>query len=313
MNFVHAPVMAREAIELLSCRSDAVFVDATLGGGSHAKAILEASAPDGRVIGVDRDADALTAAGKVLEAFGDRVTLIKGNFRDIAPLLCDAGIHKVDGVLFDMGVSSYQLNNASRGFSFRERARLDMRMDRDQPLTAWDIVNGWDEAELTEIFFRYGEEKESKRLARAIIKARLKAPIDTTTALADIIVDAMPARLAATMSIHPATRVFQALRIAVNDELTGIEEGIKGAVGLLSPGGRIVVISFHSLEDRIVKGLFREYALSCVCPPRIPKCVCNKTQTLRVVTKKALIADGDEVKANPRARSAKLRAAEKVG
>ncbi|MBI5237181.1 MAG: 16S rRNA (cytosine(1402)-N(4))-methyltransferase RsmH [Deltaproteobacteria bacterium] len=309
MEFSHWSVMPAEVVEYLGCRAGGVYVDGTLGGGGHTLDMLRASAPDGKVIGIDLDEDAIKAAGRSLEEYKDRVTLVRGNFRDIKEILEGLGISVVDGVVFDLGVSSHQFDVPERGFSFRFDTRLDMRMDRRQKVSAYELVNDLDADELAKIFRDYGEEKEAKKIARAIDKARKTRPVATTGELARIVQEATPWRHG---GIHPATKVFQALRIAVNDELANLGEGLAGALASLKGGGRLVVISFQSLEDRIVKSTFRDKATGCICPPRIPVCVCGRTPAVRLLTRKALTPSEDEVKGNPRARSAKLRAIEKL-
>lgn len=308
--FAHIAVMAAEAIEYLDCKKDGLYVDATLGGGGHALKILTHCGTC-RVIGMDRDEDGLKAAKETLRPFGDRVCFVKGNFGDLDRVLAGQGAEKVDGVIMDLGVSSHQFDAPERGFSFRFDARLDMRMDRSQETTAYDLVNFEDKDALKRIFRDYGEERFAGKIASAIIRERGKKTIDTTLELQALIDRAVPKRFQA-RSIHPATRVFQALRIAVNDELGSLERGLRNAVDALRPGGRVVVISFHSLEDRIVKDMFRHMASSCVCPPRSPKCVCGKKAEVRIITKKALTPSEAEIEANPRARSAKMRAAERL-
>lgn len=311
MEFVHIPVLAREVIEHLACRPGGIYVDGTLGGGGHALEILKASAPDGRLIGIDRDEDALNAAGKRLEGYKDRITLVRDNFRDIENILKSLGVKEVDGILLDLGVSSYQFEEPGRGFSFRYDARLDMRMDNRQEVSAYELVNNLEVGELARIFREYGEEREAGKLARVIDSVRKRRPIETTGELANIIYDAIPRRFHP-KGIHPATRVFQALRIAVNDELKSIEDGLSGGLESLKSGGRLAVISFHSLEDRIVKNFFREASTGCVCPPKFPICVCGKKPRAKLVTRKAVTPSDEEIDKNPRARSSKLRVLEKV-
>ena len=311
MTFRHTSVLAREVLDFLSPRPGGVYVDGTVGGGGHAALVLDASAPDGRLFGFDRDRNALGAAGARLAPYGERVTLIHSNFSGMAAALARYGITAVDGVLLDLGVSSHQLDAAERGFSFQQDAPLDMRMDRDGGETAADLVNDLSVEELTRIIRDYGEERWAKRIATFIAKARQEAPITTTLQLADLVKGAIP-RGAWEERIHPATRTFQGLRIAVNDELESAARGVEAGVGLLRPGGRIAVISFHSLEDRIVKERFRSYSRGCICPKELPVCVCNHTPELRILTGKPVMATAEEVAANPRARSARLRVAEKL-
>lgn len=311
MEFSHASVMPAEVVAALNCRAGGVYLDGTLGGGGHAAEILKATGPDGVLIGIDRDADALKAAALALAPYSGRFTLVKNEFRNMAGVLDSLGIDGVDGIVLDLGVSSYQFDTPERGFSFRFDSRLDMRMDAEQELSAFELVNGCDREELERIFREYGEERHSWMIAGAICRARAIKPVETTGDLAAIILAGVPKKLQS-RDIHPATRVFQALRIAVNDELAGLEQGLAEGVKALRTGGRIVVISFHSLEDRIVKNMFKDLASSCICPPRIPKCVCGKKSVVRIVTKKALTPSAEELGTNPRARSAKLRAAEKI-
>ncbi len=303
--------MGAEVISLLGCKASGIYVDGTLGGGGHTIEILKASAPDGVVVGIDLDEDALKAAGRLLEPFRERVRLVRGNFRDIKSILIGLDISAVDGIFFDLGVSSYQFEAPERGFSFRENARLDMRMDQRQDLTAYGLVNGLGRDELAGIFREYGEERHAKRIAGLIEKVRKVRPIETTGELVNIILDAVPRKFHAGR-IHPATRVFQALRIAVNDELGNLTRGLIDGVACLKSGGRFIVISFHSLEDRIVKNTFRDFSTGCICPPRVPMCVCGRKPAVRMLTKKALTPTVDEAGRNPRSRSAKLRAIEKI-
>lgn len=310
MAFSHIPVMGPEVIRYLDPGPDGIYVDATVGGGGHALEILRAC-KGCRLIGMDRDGDALKAASENLGGFMEQVTLVRENFRDIKEVLRGLGVEQADGIVFDLGVSSYQLDEAGRGFSFRFDSRLDMRMDTTQAATARDLVNTLDADELARIFREYGEEKDAKRIARAIERARRAAPIETTGELVRIILDTVPKRFHAG-AIHPATKVFQALRIAVNDELHSLSEGLRAGVDALRVGGRLVVISFHSLEDRIVKKTFRELSAGCVCPARIPRCVCGKKPALELLTKKPVTPSEEEAQRNPRARSAKLRAAARI-
>jgi len=303
--------MADEVIRFLAPRPGCIYVDGTLGGAGHAGRILEASSPDGKLIGFDRDAEALQAARERLLSFGDRVRLVHGNFTGLAEALGGFGIKRIDGILLDLGVSSHQLDSAERGFSFQKDAPLDMRMDSSSGATAAELVNTLPAQELERIIRDFGEERWARRIAAFIVNAREETPIETTLHLVDIIKGAIP-RGAWEERLHPATRTFQALRIAVNDELASLEKGLDLGMRMLNPGGRGVVISFHSLEDRIVKNSFRRLAQGCTCPKGLPYCVCGNTPLLRVLTGRPVMAGEAEVEANPRARSARLRAAEKL-
>ena len=305
--FHHVPIMVSEVLSLLEPSRGGVFVDGTLGGGGHAEAVLSAMPETGRLFGIDRDDEALRAAGARLARFGDRFTAIKGNFFDMRSLLADRGIAKVDGILLDLGVSSHQLDAAERGFSYKAEAPLDMRMDRSAPLTARIVVKTWSEAELRRIFYEYGEEKFSAKIANRIVERRAEKPIETTTELAELIKGAIPAKFRNEPQ-HPARRCFQAIRIAVNGELDGLEEAIRSAHDLLNPGGRLAILTFHSLEDRIVKNAFRTFENPCTCPKSAPVCICGKKPTAKVLTRHPLVASDEEQKENSRATSAKLRA-----
>ncbi len=311
MEFVHLPVMPAEVLRYLAPHPGSIYVDGTVGGAGHAAMLLEASAPDGLLIGFDQDPAALDTAAARRARFGKRVRLIRGNFAGMVSHLAALGITAIDGFLLDLGVSSHQLDTEERGFSFRADAPLDMRMDPDLADSAADLVNGLPEDELARIIREYGEERWAKRIAAFIVKARAEAPITTTLQLVDVIKGAIP-RAKWEERIHPATRTFQALRIAVNDELGSLEQGLSAGLGLLKKGGRAVVISFHSLEDRIVKEGFRALARGCTCPKELPRCVCGKAPQLKILTGRPVMAGETEVAANPRARSAKLRAAEKI-
>lgn len=299
--------MPAEVLELLAPRPGGIYLDGTVGGGGHSRLILEASSPDGRLIGLDRDPQALAKAGEVLAPFGGRAVLRHGNFSAAADILAALGVEGLDGMLLDLGVSSHQLDAPERGFSFRADAPLDMRMDPTVGATAAEVLNSAEADELVRIFREYGEERWAGRIARRIVATRQQHPLETTRQLAELVRDAVPGgRVPA--RIHPATRVFQALRIHVNRELEHVSRGVAQGIDLLKPGGRLVVISFHSLEDRIVKRIFREESRGCVCPPRLPVCVCNQVPKVEVLTRRALRAAPEEVDTNPRARSAVLRA-----
>ena len=308
--FTHRPVLLDECIEGLNIKPDGIYLDGTLGRAGHSREIAK-RLTTGRLICVDRDDAALEAAKDRLHDWMDRVTLVHRNFDQVGEIVRELGLEGVDGMLFDLGVSSPQLDDGSRGFSYMADAPLDMRMDRSEGLTAADVVNGWEQDELKRILFQYGEERYAPQIASAIVRARTDKPIETTLELVDIIKGAMPAR-ALKEKQHPAKRSFQAIRIAVNDELASVERMIKGAVPVLNKGGRLAVITFHSLEDRIVKTGFAEFAKGCTCPPDFPVCVCGKTPDVKLVNRKPILPSEREVEENPRARSAKLRVAEKL-
>lgn len=308
--FHHVSVLLEECIEALNIKPDGIYVDGTLGGGGHSSRIA-AQLTTGRLIGIDRDPVALAAAGERLKPFADRVTLVHSNFDEMDTVLKDLGIPGVDGILMDLGVSSPQLDDGSRGFSYMADAPLDMRMNGEDALDARQIVNTWSYEELKRILYDYGEERYAPRIAGAICKRREEAPIETTLELVDIIRGAMPAA-ALREKQHPAKRSFQAIRIAVNDELGSVERVMKGAVPCLNPGGRLAVITFHSLEDRIVKNAMAEAAKGCICPREFPVCVCGRKPQVKIITRKPITATDDELAANPRARSAKLRVCEKL-
>jgi 16S rRNA (cytosine1402-N4)-methyltransferase len=311
MQRYHVPVLLEESLSALNIRPGGVYVDGTLGEGGHAQEILKGSSPDGTLIGIDRDPLAVAHVSERLRPFGNRWQVMSGNFRNIYRLVRQAGFDSVDGVLMDLGVSMVQLAAPSRGMSFLIDAPLDMRMNPEESIpTAYDIVNTGDPARLREILVEYGEEKRWRRVVNAILKAREKGPIQTTKELADLVEHSLPG--AKRYRIHPATRTFQALRIAVNDELNALDQGLKGAVQLLKSGGRLAVIAFHSLEDRIVKRFFLEMEKGCTCPPDFPVCACGKSPALRALTRKPVLPSPEEVKRNPSARSAKLRAAVRV-
>ena len=311
MEFQHKSVLLQECIDALNIRPDGIYLDGTLGGAGHSSQIARRLTEGGRLIGVDRDRTALAAAKERLAPYADRVTLVHSNFAEIDAILDSLGIPAVDGMLFDLGVSSPQLDDASRGFSYMADAPLDMRMDKDDVLTAGEVVNTWPQGELRRILYDYGEERYAPQIAAAICRAREKAPVETTLELVDIIRSAMPAQ-ALREKQHPAKRSFQAIRIAVNDELGAVSRMMQAAVGRLNPGGRLAVITFHSLEDRIVKNVFQDAAKGCTCPPSFPVCVCGRKPKIRILTKKPIIATREEVEENPRSRSAKLRVAERV-
>jgi 16S rRNA (cytosine1402-N4)-methyltransferase len=310
MEYTHRPVLLEQCIQALNIRPDGIYVDGTLGRAGHSREIAR-RLTSGRLICIDRDQAALDAAPERLGEWMDRVTLVHGNFGDVGAILDELSVEKADGMLFDLGVSSPQLDDASRGFSYMNDAPLDMRMDQSDTLSAWQVVNQWPEDELKGILWRYGEERYAPAIARAIVARRGDKPIETTLELVDVIRAAMPAA-ALREKQHPAKRSFQAIRIAVNDELGAVERMVQDAVPRLNVGGRLAVISFHSLEDRIVKTGFAQWAKGCTCPPDFPVCVCGKTPQIKLTPRKPIVADEGEIRDNPRARSAKLRVAEKL-
>ena len=303
--------MPTEVLAQLQPRTGGVYLDGTLGGGGHARLILEASAPDGILIGLDRDPAALEKAAEVLAPFTGRTRLRHANFAETGQVLDELGIDGLDGMLLDLGVSSHQLDTPERGFSFRDDGPLDMRMDRSRGETAAQVVNSRDEVELTRIFRSYGEERWAKKIARRICQVRGEQPFETTRSLAELIRDTVPGGHHPAR-IHPATRVFQALRIFVNGELEHVRSGVEQGLRLLRPGGRLVVISFHSLEDRIVKHMFRDAATGCVCPPKLPICQCGHQPDVEILTRRAVRPSEEELDQNPRSRSAILRAVRKL-
>ena len=309
-SFLHIPVLAEQVLDSLQPHAGGTYIDGTLGGGGHASLILEKSAPNGFLFGIDRDEDALAAARETLAPYQGRFSLQKGNYADMAELALDAGLEKADGILLDIGVSSYQLDEAERGFSYMQDAPLDMRMDRGQKLTAAELVNTADQETLTHILYTYGEEKWAARIAQFIIERREKKAIGTTGELVEIIKRAIPVG-AREKDQHPAKRTFQALRIMINEELKALEKGIDAAISLLKPDGRLAVITFHSLEDRIVKEKFRFHATDCICPPHQPVCTCGHHADVKLLKRKPFTATEEELAANPRSRSANLRVAVK--
>lgn len=309
--FHHIPILRDTVVSLLAPQRGGTFVDGTLGGGGHAEAVLERLPEDGRFYGIDRDGAAIEAASLRLARFGEAFTAIRGNFFDMKRLLAGQGVMEADGILLDLGVSSHQLDTPERGFSYHEDAPLDMRMDPSAPLSAYDVVNGYPAEALARIIREYGEERYAMRVANAIVREREKAPLDSTVRLADIVKHAMPAP-ARREQQHPARRTFQALRIEVNGELAGLSDALTDAHDLLRSGGVLAVITFHSLEDRIVKQAFKTFENPCTCDPRAPICTCGKKPTARMLTKKPIVAGEAELKENPRARSAKLRAIQKL-
>ncbi len=310
MEFVHRSVLLWECIDALNIKPDGIYLDGTLGGAGHSSQIAQ-RLTTGRLIGVDRDTVALKAAEERLAPWMDRVTLVHDNFANLASILDKLGLEKIDGMLFDLGVSSPQLDDGSRGFSYMADAPLDMRMNREDSLTAYDVVNGWPREELRRILFDYGEERYAPLIAAAIERQREVKPIETTMELVDVIRSAMPAQ-ALREKQHPAKRSFQAIRIAVNDELGSVERMLADAVERLNPEGRLAVITFHSLEDRIVKNAMNQASKGCTCPPEFPVCVCGNKPKVKVLTRKPIISGAEELEENPRARSAKLRVAERV-
>ena len=308
--FHHISVLLNECIEGLAIKPDGIYVDGTLGGAGHSSEIAK-RLTTGRLIGIDRDPVALKAAGERLAPYADRVTLVHSNFCEIAQVLKDLNIKGVDGILLDLGVSSPQLDDSSRGFSYMADAPLDMRMNSEDALSAYDVVNTWSYEELRRILFDYGEERYAPKIASAICKKREEKPIETTLELVDVIRGAMPAQ-ALREKQHPAKRSFQAIRIAVNDELGSVEKVMHDAIPCLNPGGRLAVITFHSLEDRIVKTAMAGAAKGCTCPPSFPVCVCGKKPQVQVITRKPITSTNAELEHNPRARSAKLRVCEKA-
>lgn len=310
MEFKHISVLYNETVGGLLVKSGGVYVDGTLGGGGHSMGILS-SAKNVRLIGIDRDPEAIEAAGKRLAPFGENVTLVNRNFSEIKSILNDLNIDGIDGAVLDLGVSSYQLDNAERGFSYMHNSRLDMRMNKDNPKSAYEVINEYSADELKRIFYEYGEEKWSARVAQFIVEKRAQKPIETTFELVDIIKAAIPKRVRAEGS-HPAKRIFQAVRIEVNNELGILKPAIKDIVEVLKPGGRIAVITFHSLEDRIIKNAFSDFATGCVCPKNFPVCVCNRQPVVKIITKKPILPTRQEELDNSRSKSAKLRIAEKL-
>ena len=309
----HLPVLVDEVIEMLAPAPGSLHIDATLGGGGHTERILEAAKPDGRLLGLDADPAAIARVqARLGPVYGDRLVLRQANFRELADVAPAAGFGAVDGALFDLGLSSYQLADRQRGFGFRTGGPLDMRFDTSRGVPASELLASLDTAELTALFRRYGEEPKAPRIARAIVDARRVAPIATAEELAALVERVLPPNPRQPRRTHPATRVFQALRIAVNEELDALQAGLASALDLLRPGGRLVVLSYHSLEDRIVKRFFQAERRGCICPPELPVCVCGRNPRLRLVTSPSLTPTAAEIATNPRARSARLRAAERL-
>ena len=309
----HLPVLVEEVMSMLAPAPGSLHVDATLGGGGHTERILEASSPDGRLLGLDADGAAIARVdARLRPRFGDRLILRQANFRELAAVAPPAGFSAVDGLLFDLGLSSFQLADAERGFGIRTGGPLDMRFDTTRGVPAAELLATLDAAELTALFRRFGEEPAAPRIARAIVTARKAAPVATAEDLAALVQRVAPGNPRVRRRIHPATRVFQALRIAVNEELDALQDGLAAAVDLLRPGGRLVVLSYHSLEDRIVKRFIAAERRGCTCPPELPVCVCGRNPRLRLLTRPSLTPTATEIAANPRARSARLRAAERL-
>ena len=311
IEFSHKSVLLMECMEGLAIRPNGIYIDGTAGGAGHSSCIASRLSEGGRLIALDQDEAAVKTATERLSVFGERATVVRSNFREVGSVCRMLGIGQIDGMLLDLGVSSYQLDTAERGFSYQADAPLDMRMDLRNPLTAYDVVNEYSEERIKKILFEYGEERFSGRIASAILKARGQAPIRTTGELVRIVKGAIPAA-ARDGGHHPAKRTFQALRIEVNAELDVIEPAIRSAVDLLRPGGRIAIITFHSLEDRIVKQTFADLASGCTCPKNFPVCVCGKKPRVKVITRKPILPSDAELEENPRSRSAKLRVAEKL-
>lgn len=311
MEFNHTSVLLNETIEGLKIKPDGIYVDGTLGGGGHSLEIAKRLNDNGRLIGIDQDEAAILAAGERLKDFGDKVTIVRSNYRNALSVLHDLGIEKIDGMMLDLGVSSYQLDTQERGFSYRYDAPLDMRMDLRQTLTAKDIVNGYSETELFHIIRDYGEDKFAKNIAKHIVMARAKKPIETTGELNEIIRAAIPAKMRAEGG-HPSKRTYQAIRIECNKELEVLKESLEELIGILNPGGRLCIITFHSLEDRIVKTAFKKAENPCTCPPSFPVCVCGKKSQGKVITGKPVLPCEEEMESNPRSKSAKLRIFEKI-
>lgn len=310
MEFHHISVLLNECIDNLNIRPDGIYVDGTMGGGGHSLEIAK-RLTTGRLICIDQDPNAHEAAGKRLAEYKDRITFVRDNFGNIANILDSLGIEKIDGMLLDIGVSSHQLDEAERGFSYQQDAPLDMRMNPDRPFSAYDVVNGYDEDELDRVIFTYGEERWARRIAQFIVKEREAKPIETTGELVDIIKKAVP-KGARKDGPHPAKRTFQAIRIEVNGELEVLQRAIDDVAARLAVGGRLCIITFHSLEDRIVKEVFRKQENPCICPPQFPVCVCGKKPLGRVITRKPILPSKEELEENPRSRSAKLRVLEGV-
>ena len=310
MEFKHKSVLLNECIEGLNIKKEGIYVDGTLGGGGHSYEILRKLSPDGRLIGIDRDKDALNAASKKLNEFNN-FTTVHDNHANILEILKNLGIQGVDGILLDLGVSSYQLDEASRGFSYMNDAPLDMRMNREDKISAYEVVNNYSEEKLSRIFFDYGEERYSKSIAKKICKVREENKISTTLELVEVIKSAMPSS-ALNEKQHPAKRVFQAIRIEVNEELTKLKQAVEDSIKALNNGGRLAIITFHSLEDKIVKHTYEDMQGRCTCPKDFPVCVCNYISYGRIVNKKPIISNEEELKENPRARSAKLRIFERI-
>ena len=310
MEFKHQSVLLEETINNLNIQPDGIYVDGTLGGGGHAFHVCSRLSEKGHFIGIDQDAAAIEAAGERLRPFGDKVTIVRSNYSDMKQVLQSLGVSGVNGIVLDLGVSSYQLDTAERGFSYRENAPLDMRMDQRQEKTARDIINGYSEMELYRIIRDYGEDKFAKNIAKHIVRARQEKPVETTDELTEIIKAAIPMKFRA-VGGHPAKRTFQAIRIELNQELEVLRGHLKEMVELLDDGGRICIITFHSLEDRIVKNIFRKCENPCECPPSFPACVCGKKSMGKVITRKPILPSEEELEINPRAKSAKLRVFER--
>ena len=306
MEFVHKSVLLKETIDGLKIKPDGIYVDGTLGGGGHASEVARRLSDKGSIIGIDQDAAAIEAAGIRLKDFGEKVTIVRSNYCDMKSQLGKLGIDKVDGIVLDLGVSSYQLDTAERGFSYREDAPLDMRMDRRQKMTARDIVNDYEERELYRVIRDYGEDKFAKNIAKHIVAARQKAPIETTGQQTEIIRASIPMKFQK-KSGHPAKRTFQAIRIELNQELEVLKNSLDAMIDLLNPGGRLCIITFHSLEDRIVKSAFRKNENPCTCPSDFPVCVCGKISKGSIITRKPILPSKEEMEENSRAKSAKLR------
>ncbi len=310
MEFKHIPIMLEEVIDGLNIKENGIYIDGTLGGAGHSLEIVKRLS-SGKLIGIDQDERALEKAREVLEPYRDRTILVHDNYENIDRILKELNIDKVDGILLDLGVSSYQLDAGERGFSHNKDAMLDMRMDRTREFSAWDVVNNYSKEELEKIIWEYGEDRWAKRIAEFIIAERKQKPIDTTLELVSVIKKAIPKKVRMEGG-HPAKKTFQAIRIEVNRELDVLGNLINKISRLLNPHGRIAIISFHSLEDRIVKDAFKELYRDCICPPELPQCMCDKTREIEIITRKPIVADEIELKTNPRARSAKLRIAEKI-